>query len=401
MSPNKALKNRLRKCAYILKECYNASYILNFDVVRDCLTDLNSTLPNEHSTYIKEASAPFIFDKETEPYFRYHVKKAFDHLKQAYVLLKESEDYPRDTFNEWLDQVEPELGKGLEKAASKFEKNKTSAIKPVKLAAYNRYAKRDTSLVVTRDFRTVKEAATYIKRMWPEAKLIDFKHDQTGFKQAFRVGSKTITLREDYLEPNLITKVALDLTLPVTFISQLNDLLPDDLAKAYVKELLKHGSLLARNLIGLYKITKGKRKVKELVKEVYGKDPVIILRKLDSVKEVDAFIKDLQARLNKKQDFSKSLETVKASRKLADSVEEPCEIKVTRIKDRFHVRCFVNGRLYSEMSSDERQDIGYLSKEQLRWVSKMGIDSPMAEASRARNKNWTFVGDIQNHKRPG
>lgn len=87
--------------------------------------------------------------------------------------------------------------------------------------------------------------------------------------------------------------------------------------------------------------------------------------------------------------------------KNASSVEDPCEIKVTKIKDRFHVRLFVNGKLFSEMSSDDRRDIGYMGKDQLRWASKLGVDSPMAEASRRRNKNWESYGNIRNEKKPG
>lgn len=86
---------------------------------------------------------------------------------------------------------------------------------------------------------------------------------------------------------------------------------------------------------------------------------------------------------------------------MSDIKKEPCEIKTTRIKDRYHVRLYVNGEVFSEMSSDEKQDIGFLAGEQLRWADKLGIDSPMASASRKRQKNMKSIGNIRNDIKPG
>ncbi|ADM80091.1 hypothetical protein phiAS5_ORF0248 [Aeromonas phage phiAS5] len=75
------------------------------------------------------------------------------------------------------------------------------------------------------------------------------------------------------------------------------------------------------------------------------------------------------------------------------------ETKVTRIKNRYHIRLFVDGKLYDEMACQCRIDIGLCCRKMLRWVDKMGHNSPHASAVRRRMWNsekyqQTSVGKI-------
>ena len=75
--------------------------------------------------------------------------------------------------------------------------------------------------------------------------------------------------------------------------------------------------------------------------------------------------------------------------------EDVCTTKVTKINNRWHCRLFLNGKLHDEMSSDDRRDIGFMCREMLRWVDKMGYNCPMADASRHRGKNHEQFGKIR------
>jgi hypothetical protein len=50
------------------------------------------------------------------------------------------------------------------------------------------------------------------------------------------------------------------------------------------------------------------------------------------------------------------------------------------------------------MACKKKQDIGYCTQEMLRWYDKMGGVSPMAEASRNRQKNLTPIGKTRKIK---
>ena len=60
------------------------------------------------------------------------------------------------------------------------------------------------------------------------------------------------------------------------------------------------------------------------------------------------------------------------------------EIKVTRIKNRWHARLLLNGHVHSEMACALREDIGFLCRSLLRWYDKCGGVSIYAHKSRER-----------------
>lgn len=72
------------------------------------------------------------------------------------------------------------------------------------------------------------------------------------------------------------------------------------------------------------------------------------------------------------------------------------EIKVTKIKDRFHARLHVGTNVHSEMACSERADIGYICRSLLRWFDKCGGSSIYAHKSRERlnTKETNFSGPI-------
>ncbi len=66
------------------------------------------------------------------------------------------------------------------------------------------------------------------------------------------------------------------------------------------------------------------------------------------------------------------------------------EIKVTKIKNRWHARLSVNGVVYSEMACANRIDIGYICRQLMRWHDKCGGCGIVAHHSRERlNKKAT------------
>jgi len=70
-------------------------------------------------------------------------------------------------------------------------------------------------------------------------------------------------------------------------------------------------------------------------------------------------------------------------------MEEIFETKVTRINDRWHTRLLLieTGEVVDEMACDTQRNIGYCCHQMLRFASKMGWGSPMADAARMRRSN--------------
>jgi hypothetical protein len=64
-------------------------------------------------------------------------------------------------------------------------------------------------------------------------------------------------------------------------------------------------------------------------------------------------------------------------------VTEP-EIKVTKIKDRWHARLHFNDSVFDEMACECSEDIGLICKEMLRWFSKSGGNNEYADKARCR-----------------
>lgn len=78
------------------------------------------------------------------------------------------------------------------------------------------------------------------------------------------------------------------------------------------------------------------------------------------------------------------------------------EIKVTRIKNRWHARMIVDGVVRDEMACVNRVDIGWICREMLRWFDKGGGCSKFAYAARhrqtyAQGKVW-YYGELENQK---
>ena len=79
------------------------------------------------------------------------------------------------------------------------------------------------------------------------------------------------------------------------------------------------------------------------------------------------------------------------------------EIKVTRIKNRWHARMIVDSEVRDEMACENRVDIGYICREMLRWFDKAGGCSKFASAARHRQDTgpqgqvW-YYGELQNSK---
>jgi len=78
---------------------------------------------------------------------------------------------------------------------------------------------------------------------------------------------------------------------------------------------------------------------------------------------------------------------------------EKLRTKITKIKNRFHVRLLENDLLINEMACKEKVDIGWCCTYMLRWYDKLGGESKMASASRDRQKRTNMpVGKIWNEK---
>jgi hypothetical protein len=87
------------------------------------------------------------------------------------------------------------------------------------------------------------------------------------------------------------------------------------------------------------------------------------------------------------------------------STESNTDIKVTKIKNRWHARLFVNGILSDEMACELRSDIGWICREMMRWCDKMGAGSRHTTSARLRHNEdggprgkVLYYGDIVNNK---
>jgi hypothetical protein len=78
-------------------------------------------------------------------------------------------------------------------------------------------------------------------------------------------------------------------------------------------------------------------------------------------------------------------------------MDEYLDIKVTVINGVFHVRLTNTdtNAIVNEMRCVERLDVSYCIREMLRMHDKLGGTSPMAAASRGRNKNISPIGKIE------
>jgi len=60
------------------------------------------------------------------------------------------------------------------------------------------------------------------------------------------------------------------------------------------------------------------------------------------------------------------------------------EIKITKLKNRFHARLILHGKILDEMACQMKVDIGHICREMLRWQDKCGNSTPQTRAARKR-----------------
>ena len=71
------------------------------------------------------------------------------------------------------------------------------------------------------------------------------------------------------------------------------------------------------------------------------------------------------------------------------------DIKVTKIKNRWHARLLVNNVVRDETACEKKVDVGWMCRELLRWFDKLGGVSKFAQASRRRqNRSGGPAGRI-------
>jgi hypothetical protein len=68
------------------------------------------------------------------------------------------------------------------------------------------------------------------------------------------------------------------------------------------------------------------------------------------------------------------------------------EIKVTNINGVYHIRYFVGGSLKSEYACELKEDIGFTSREMLRWQHKTGNVTEWTASARSRHNSDKNVG---------
>lgn len=78
--------------------------------------------------------------------------------------------------------------------------------------------------------------------------------------------------------------------------------------------------------------------------------------------------------------------TRKVHKSKEDKMNTDVIIKVTRIKNRYHSRLIAEGVAVREMACVNKCDIGWISREILRWYDKLGGVSKFAAAARVRQR---------------
>lgn len=76
-------------------------------------------------------------------------------------------------------------------------------------------------------------------------------------------------------------------------------------------------------------------------------------------------------------------------------LESTTEVKVQRINNNYHARLFVNGKFYDEMACKEKQDIGWICREMMRWADKDIVQNSHTSSARSRhNKDSKPIGKV-------
>lgn len=76
---------------------------------------------------------------------------------------------------------------------------------------------------------------------------------------------------------------------------------------------------------------------------------------------------------------------MKRNRQMILMHESSTDIKVTKIKNRWHARLFVNGIFSDEMACYLRSDIGWICREMMRWCDKLGAGNKHTNSARTRH----------------
>jgi len=69
------------------------------------------------------------------------------------------------------------------------------------------------------------------------------------------------------------------------------------------------------------------------------------------------------------------------------------DIKVTKIKNRYHARLIYEEAIIDEMACEEKRDIGWICKEMLMWSDKTGYSCKWTSAAR-KHHSTNNVGKI-------
>ena len=124
-----------------------------------------------------------------------------------------------------------------------------------------------------------------------------------------------------------------------------------------------------------------KRLIDSLLK-VAGHEATKIYQPEDKVKWSVLSLVPLLAQLVEQQ----SLKLADESSTLSGRAMSELKIKVTRIDKRYHSRLLMNDKVIDEMACQLKCDIGYISREMLRWFDKMGgHDDGFASGARRRH----------------
>ncbi|QXO12160.1 hypothetical protein pEaSNUABM44_00490 [Erwinia phage pEa_SNUABM_44] len=95
---------------------------------------------------------------------------------------------------------------------------------------------------------------------------------------------------------------------------------------------------------------------------------------------------------------------MKLNRQMILSTDSVTDVKVTKIKNKYHARLFVNGILSDEMACSLRSDIGWICREMMRWCDKLGAGNAHTTSARRRHNEDAsprgkvyYYNEIQNN----
>lgn len=70
-------------------------------------------------------------------------------------------------------------------------------------------------------------------------------------------------------------------------------------------------------------------------------------------------------------------------------------IKITKIKNKWHARLLINSKVLDEMACEQKSDIGWICREMMRWADKCSNSNTHTHSARIRhNEDNTPVGKV-------